>query len=103
MGLETDVNTVVDAQTRVHGLEGLRIVDASVMPNNVSGNLNTPTIMLAETAADVTLGKPDVPPRVRIQELGDKSTMKFISLGDVQAGVGMSLNIFSPSDKSLRQ
>lgn len=53
---------VVDAQGRVLGVEGLRVADASVMPSMTSGNLNAPTIMLAEKLADAVRGAAPLPP-----------------------------------------
>jgi choline dehydrogenase len=50
-------DTVVDPQCRVHGIDSLRVVDASVFPHITNGNLNGPTIMLAERAADLVLGQ----------------------------------------------
>lgn len=52
---------VVDADARVHGLESLRVIDASIMPEIITGNLNAPTIMLAEKLADVIRGRTALP------------------------------------------
>lgn len=51
-----DAMAVVDSETRVHGIQGLRVVDSSIFPTIPNGNLNSPTIMVAERAADLILG-----------------------------------------------
>lgn len=56
-----DALAVVDAQMRVHDVDALRVVDASVMPDIISGNLNAPTQMIGERAADFILGKAQLP------------------------------------------
>ena len=55
MGLPSDPHAVVDERLRVIGLQGLRVIDASVMPTITSGNTNTPTIMIADKAAAMVL------------------------------------------------
>lgn len=61
MGAEDDPMAVVNEKLEVLGVENLRIVDASIMPTIASGNLNGPTIMIAEKAADIILGNPPLP------------------------------------------
>ena len=51
MGPASDPSAVVDARLRVHGIGGLHVADASVMPTITSGNTNSPTLMIAERAA----------------------------------------------------
>src|SRR5580698_4131448 len=75
MGAVSDPMAVVDPQARVIGLEGLRVVDSSIMPAITTGNLNAPTIMLAEKAADFIRGVPQLAP----------SSASFYSAADWQS------------------
>src|SRR5690606_37765624 len=62
MGSREDPTSVVDRELRVIGVEGLRVADSSVFPRITNGNLNAPTIMVGEKAADHILDKPLLPP-----------------------------------------
>jgi choline dehydrogenase len=61
MGPATDRTSVVDDQLRVHGLQGLRVVDASVMPSMPSANTYSSTMMIAEKASDMIRGRAPLP------------------------------------------
>jgi choline dehydrogenase/4-pyridoxate dehydrogenase len=62
MGPEHDQDAVVDSQLRVLGVDHLRVIDASVMPDLISGNINAPVMMIAEKAADMIRGRPTLAP-----------------------------------------
>jgi len=62
MGRADDAMAVVTPDLRVRGLDGLRVVDASVMPNLICGNTNATSVVIGDKAADLVLGKPALPP-----------------------------------------
>jgi choline dehydrogenase len=68
MGPASDPKAVVDDQLRVHGLEGLRVVDASIMPRMISANLNASTMMIADKASDMITGQ-QAPPSAIVPDL----------------------------------
>jgi choline dehydrogenase len=53
----------MNAELRVHGIAGLRVVDVSIMPNIIRGNTNAPAVMIAEEAADLVLGRCTLTPQ----------------------------------------
>jgi len=61
MGPESSAGSVVDTQGRVHGISGLRVVDASIMPHVTNGNTNSPTLMIADKMSDAILGRDPLP------------------------------------------
>lgn len=70
-----DDMAVVDPETRVHGIEGLRVIDSSIFPTIPNGNLNAPTIMVAERAADIIVkGKTEAPSDVPVRMDSDWQT-----------------------------
>ncbi len=62
MGSEQDADAVVDGELRVRGMDGLRVVDASVIPDAIGGNINAAVIMIAERASDLIRGRTPLPP-----------------------------------------
>jgi len=74
MGVAGDPLAVVDDQLRVQGLSGLRVIDASVMPNLIGGNTNAPTIMIAERASDLIRGKQTLAP-LDVPVYGDETAV----------------------------
>ena len=62
MGPDDDETAVVDSACCVRGVDNLRVVDASVMPDLISGNINAPVMMIAEKAADLIRGRPTLAP-----------------------------------------
>ena len=81
MGVAGDPTAVVDTELNVLGAQALRVVDASVMPDLVGGNINAPVIMIAERASDIVRGRAVLPPAT-ISEAAVKATVMEASSPD---------------------
>jgi choline dehydrogenase len=79
----TDDMAVVDGEGRVHGMQGLRVVDASIMPIITTGNLNAPTIMIAEKIADRIRGRKPLPRSTATYYVAGEAPVKGKPLRDV--------------------
>ena len=78
MGAAKGVGAVVDPQCRVRGLHGLRVVDSSIFPIIPNGNLNAPTIMVAERAADLILNRAPERQEARVWEAPNWQTLQRV-------------------------
>jgi len=78
MGPATSTWAVVDDQLRVHGLQGLRVIDASIMPRMISANLNASTLMIADKASDLIRGRkaPEAPILAEERVVAERATVK---------------------------
>ena len=81
----TDEMAVVDGEGRVHGMQGLRVVDASIMPIITTGNLNAPTIMIAEKIADKIRGRQPLPRSKAVYFVAGDAPVRGKAMRDVSA------------------
>jgi len=87
-----DANSVVDGEGRVHGIHGLRVIDASIMPRITSGNINAPVLMIAEKIADCVRGLRPLEP---VEPASAHTAERLTALSRAGAGVPRSAGVSS--------
>lgn len=92
----SDPMAVVDGEGRVHGLEGLRVVDASIMPIIITGNLNATTIMIAEKIADRIRGRTPLPRSAARYYQANGAPLRKAPMRATEHTAGMMLNVPPP-------